>query len=240
MASLEEIGRALKDAREARGISLQAIADHTRITMRHLRAIEAGEVSELPELFYVRGFLKKYAELVGLPPDRVADAYAPAPIPVPTQPPVRVSLGPFAYHVVVALALAGAIALAWKLQPRLSVISDPPPPSPIPSPRATFGPPPLSALLPPMVAIAPPRVASAASGLVEIILLGQERSYIEVKVDGKAMYEGPLGPGEKRRFAGRQLEVGTDNGGGVRLERGGKDQGPLGPAGQPVSRVIAP
>ena len=107
MASLRDIGQSLKEAREAQNVALEDIAARTRITVRHLLALEEGNEADLPEVFYVRGFLKKYAEAVGLSPKDVADAYRAAPVPTTSQPSVSSSAGPIIYYVLIA-ALIGA------------------------------------------------------------------------------------------------------------------------------------
>lgn len=56
----------LRAAREAAGLSLADVAARTRIPMRHLEAIEAGEFSSLPGATYVLGFSRSYARAVGL------------------------------------------------------------------------------------------------------------------------------------------------------------------------------
>jgi cytoskeleton protein RodZ len=88
--------RELKEAREAKGLSLAQISDITRIAEHHLEALERGEVSLLPQA-YVRAFLREYADLVGLKPDLVMQKYdamlsgvaprPPAPAEHPSPPP---------------------------------------------------------------------------------------------------------------------------------------------------------
>lgn len=145
MASLREVGQALKEAREAQGRTQEEIADATRISLRHLRAIEEGNESDLPEVFYVRSFLKKYADAVGLSANEVADAYRKAPAPTLSTPSMGMSLGPIVYYVGIAALIGGVLALAWHFQPKVSVVSEPSPtpaPSLKPSPKAVpvFGP----------------------------------------------------------------------------------------------------
>lgn len=126
MASLQEVGQRLKQAREAQGLSLSEISVRTRITVRHLKALEEGAEGELPEVFYIRGFLKKYAEVVGLSPADVADAYRSAPVPTAPLPDLRQGTGRWGYYVLIAALLVGLLGLAWYFQPRVSVVEAPP------------------------------------------------------------------------------------------------------------------
>lgn len=69
----------LKQAREAKDISLAQISDITRIAENYLEAIEQGNISILPQA-YVRAFIREYASIVGLDPDatmRLYDEVAP-------------------------------------------------------------------------------------------------------------------------------------------------------------------
>lgn len=65
-AGVASIGRRLKDAREAKGSSLDEIATQTRIPIRHLEHIEQGNWEALPATTYSVGFARAYANAVGL------------------------------------------------------------------------------------------------------------------------------------------------------------------------------
>jgi cytoskeletal protein RodZ len=119
------VGQRLKQAREAQGLSLAEVSGRTRITVRHLRAIEDGLEQELPEVFYVRGFLKKYAEVVGLSPTDVADFYKPAPVPTAPLPDLREGNAQLGYYAGIAALLVALLGLAWYFQPRVSVVEAP-------------------------------------------------------------------------------------------------------------------
>ena len=53
--------------RESKGITLQQIAETTKISIRYLRAIEEGRLAILPGGVYSTNYLRQYAEAVGLP-----------------------------------------------------------------------------------------------------------------------------------------------------------------------------
>ena len=59
-------GDKLREAREAKGMTLAEIANVTRIPMRHLESIEQGQLDGMPSPTYAIGFAKAYARVVGL------------------------------------------------------------------------------------------------------------------------------------------------------------------------------
>ncbi|WP_053362187.1 helix-turn-helix domain-containing protein [Bacillus sp. FJAT-27251] len=72
---MTELGVRLKEAREARGLSLEQLQDLTKIQKRYLIGIEEGNYSMMPGKFYVRAFIKQYAEAVGLDPEEIFEQY---------------------------------------------------------------------------------------------------------------------------------------------------------------------
>src|SRR3954451_13485365 len=60
------IGERLRIAREAKGLSLDDVARQTRIPIRHLQHIEQEEWDALPAITYTIGFVRSYANAVGL------------------------------------------------------------------------------------------------------------------------------------------------------------------------------
>lgn len=75
MFSLTELGNRLKEAREAKGLSLDQLQDLTKIQKRYLKGIEEGNYSMMPGKFYVRAFIKQYAEAVGIEPEELFEEY---------------------------------------------------------------------------------------------------------------------------------------------------------------------
>ncbi|OES43548.1 helix-turn-helix domain-containing protein [Domibacillus iocasae] len=63
---MTELGRKLKEARESKGMSLSDVQESTKIQKRYLEGIEEGSYDIMPGKFYVRAFIKQYAEAVGL------------------------------------------------------------------------------------------------------------------------------------------------------------------------------
>jgi cytoskeletal protein RodZ len=72
---LTELGTRLKEARTAKGYSLDDLQEMTKIQKRYLAGIEEGNYSMMPGPFYVRAFIKQYADAVGLNSDELLESY---------------------------------------------------------------------------------------------------------------------------------------------------------------------
>ncbi len=72
-AAVPGVGAQLRVAREQRGLTVAQLAAQTRIGVRQLEKIEAGEFHDLPGRAYAIGFAKTYAKAVGLDQGDVAD-----------------------------------------------------------------------------------------------------------------------------------------------------------------------
>lgn len=77
----ETIGQRLKREREARYISLEKAAEETRIRRAFLQALEADDFSVMPSAAQGRGFLRNYAEYLGVDIDELIAEIQRNPIP---------------------------------------------------------------------------------------------------------------------------------------------------------------
>lgn len=68
---MASVGQKLKDARIAKGLTLDDLQQTTKIQKRYLIAIEEGNYDALPGKFYVKAFARQYAETVGLNPNEI-------------------------------------------------------------------------------------------------------------------------------------------------------------------------
>jgi DnaJ-class molecular chaperone len=68
-------GKILRQVRERMGIDLETIARETKINMKTLEAIEEEDLGKLPPLVYLKGFLRGYAQSLGLDPQKVVEGY---------------------------------------------------------------------------------------------------------------------------------------------------------------------
>jgi len=74
-ARMTTIGAMLKKSREQKRMSVTEVSRVTRIPVTTLDALEADRFDDLPGEVFVRGFLKSYAQAVGLAPSEVLARY---------------------------------------------------------------------------------------------------------------------------------------------------------------------
>jgi cytoskeleton protein RodZ len=67
-----DVGAALRAARESVGMSLAEISEITRVRERHLAAIEAGAIDQLPSRPFTVGYVRAYAKALGIDADATA------------------------------------------------------------------------------------------------------------------------------------------------------------------------
>jgi cytoskeleton protein RodZ len=71
-----EIGNSLREARERQGLGYPEIESATKIRAKYIRALEEENFTAIPGDAYIRGFLRTYADYLGLDPDVYVDEYA--------------------------------------------------------------------------------------------------------------------------------------------------------------------
>jgi cytoskeleton protein RodZ len=120
MASL---GQELREAREARHISLEEIASSTKIVRRYLEALENDHLELMPGGFFIKGIIRSYARAIGLDGEEILAKYRDAGL-----------LGEPEHKRQVVFATA-APPLPPPL-PSVSPAEPPPPPGPGPEPDA--------------------------------------------------------------------------------------------------------
>lgn len=68
-------GAAIRRAREAKRITIEDLADYTRISKNYLVALEEEAYQKLPAIVYVRGFLQQISKRLKLPTEAVVQKY---------------------------------------------------------------------------------------------------------------------------------------------------------------------
>ena len=69
------IGDQLKNAREARGLTIEYVAGETNIAKRYIAAMEDEDFSVFPGDPYIVGFLRNYAEYLGIDSNSIVQAF---------------------------------------------------------------------------------------------------------------------------------------------------------------------
>ncbi len=126
---MESIGDKLRGEREQKGYSIEQIARDTNIAKRYLRALEEEDFTVFPGDPYLLGFLRNYAEYLGIDPEEIVSLYKnftiqsqPAPMDelLEKKRPIKVSRIVF-----VAIAVAAFGAAGYFLYSRVFASSQP-------------------------------------------------------------------------------------------------------------------
>lgn len=197
-----EIGRSLREARTRRGLSLEDVARETRIRPRYLSALEEEDFHLLHGDAYAKGFLRGYAEFLGLDGGPLVDAYSDRfadPEPPALPPPVRRrpwARRPAAALVLVAVLAAVIVPLAFRTGGHRA---EPLVPAPAAAPRV------------PHPAARPVVRAKPRPSLPRVELVAAHGDcWVSVHAGaetGPLLFEGMLRQGERRAFAHRFLWV---------------------------------
>lgn len=251
----QTVGSRLRFARENKGLSLEDAARVTRITKGYLAALEEGNYSRLPSDAYAKGFLRVYAQFLGIEEQDVLRLYENAmPSPLPSDE-LKVNAGE--YHddqivrgtkkrVFLSLAVVGALCAVGILFFRFqgttfekkaeNTVSIPPVMTPVSSfqqPQIAASPeekrpeytPPDSIETPPI----PP--VSREKGIV-LKMKALEDGYLVVTIDDMVSQQYDLKAGDVIEWkAERVFSLDLDNAGGVEAELNGKLLKPFGQKG---------
>ncbi len=72
---MSSFGETLRRERELRQISLREIAEATKINLRYLDALERDDFRHLPGGVFNKGFVRAYAQFIGIDPESMVTAY---------------------------------------------------------------------------------------------------------------------------------------------------------------------
>jgi cytoskeleton protein RodZ len=234
-----DIGEQLRHAREARGLSIDALAKSIRVQPRILSAIEQNDCATIPPRPYGRGFVRTFAVEVGLDPESTVREFFsqfagvtrgpvslhPRILDIPYQPdhgrwlrPLGAILG---YAAIAAVVIAGG---RW-------IIGRTSEPAAVGTAVGTTG---AGSTVPPSVPAidrtpvpAPPRPASG----VNIALEATRPAWVTAVVDGERTVYRTLQPGERVTLAGiRDVSIRTGDAGALNWR---VNSGPVSPMGQP-------
>lgn len=113
------VGAELRSRREERNQTIRDVADVVRIQTRYIEALEEGRIDHLPGRVYALGFVRTYAEYLGLDPNDMVARFKQEAKGLESQSdlsmpePIDEGKAPTAAIIIVAILLAGAAYSAW-------------------------------------------------------------------------------------------------------------------------------
>jgi cytoskeletal protein RodZ len=233
---LTEIGTFLRNLRTKKGMSLEEISTKTMVQQRFLDAIEKGEYEHLPEPLYIRGFIRRFAEALGIDGIPISESFplgnmqtgsANSKFSAGNTP-----LRPWHLYVLYLAAVLGAVALLYALF------------KPSESPSGNLGTSsstPVSTSNAPKKAVAPIAPVPKKTAPVQAKLILKADSYMTVQVDGQPNYEGTLKAGENKTFtAKKSIQISAGNAGGVLLGVNGLPEKIMGKSGDIKDITLTP
>lgn len=200
------VGEKLSELRRERGKSLPDIESATKIMGRMLSALENERWDELPAPVYVRGYIRSYAQALGVDPEPLLAEYTrdtSAPhsehvplrrIPERTVVPHRLELHalPKQLWITVAIAVFVVALLVWGVSALVSRDDTPPI---APETTSTAG-----ATAEDAVTEAVTGAVSETAFILKVEVAEGQSSWLQVRVDGLVAYEGTLPGGEPKMW----------------------------------------
>ena len=205
-----EIGNSLREARERQGLGYPEIELATKIRAKYIRALEEEDFTAIPGDAYIRGFLRSYADYLGLDGDVYVDEYASRFItswrdelpPRAERPRIRTRGRPVDRRVVL-LAIAAVVVIGLLV-------------------FAAFS---LPGSSPHVPSLGTKHKNSSPPGH-QLVLTGVNRgTYVEVrrgKASAKVDLQGTVGPGETDRLAGNRFYLLIRTPAGIHITLDGK------------------
>lgn len=257
------VGSWLRAARESRGESLDDVARITRIGKGYLEALELGEMHKLPSEAYTKGFVRLYANHLGLSGDEAvarlrgrSESSAVAREPDGSgnvsrgEPVIRMGEGSYRRWAIPCTLLLFLVLFATfsRLKNNASGPTTPVPPAPaqqtpavapVPPPVPSQGAQPSQPLPPDNAEPAPQPAEAAPAGGIILRLKVVQTGKLHITIDGAVSQEYELNVGDLVEWkAEKMLLLELDNAGSVEGDINGRQLGPLGEPGRAVHLVI--
>lgn len=261
------IGRYLRQERERKNLSLESVAKATRITVENLEALERDDFQSISAPVIVRGFLRNYANQLGLDPKDVLARYE-AQIDLlrissraKDSPPVG-ERNPLPKYLIFFILIVIGVAVIFYFFPKTPLPPPSAPPSAVipPSPAPPVQPPP-SPTLPPPAKVSPkalppekakkqPEKPLAAAPITPkeekpkdqrniLKVMTTEETWLRIRTKEQPVIDVLLQPNQTASWTtGRRFNITVGNAGGIEIFLNGVSQGPLGKSGQVVHLVL--
>ena len=228
------VGQRLREAREAKGLSIEDIAASTRIPTRHLTSLENSEWDKLPAATYSIGFAKNYAGAVGLDRNEIGEALRTemggSPRTQTIYPEVYEAADPARtmpkglVFGALGLLLVVVLGLTWMNSRSMTADETAPPTENVAAADTN---------------IAAPAAAPAPAASGPVVLTATDTVWIAVKDGGKTLKQGELAAGESYQIPADAVApvLTTGKPEALRISVGTAAAPAVGPAGETVSGV---
>jgi len=260
---LGQLGNLFKEAREQKNISLEQVSHDTKIKPQFLEAIEAENFEQFPSVPMARGFVKNYCRYLDLDFTNVEtlldnidlgqnfkvirkqQKLAEISLANSTHPRSFFSIDAF-ITLLIIIALLGSAAFFVYTQylepaetqgfytPEPVEFSQAETPIPVNTPVILPTPTPAPTNTPAPTPTPSPQYYTGVA--IELNMI--ERSWIQVLVDDKKVFEGTLDAGERPNWVGeKRVAIRAGNGGGVEVFVNGASMGLMGEIGEVIDQV---
>ena len=207
-----EIGNSLREARVRQGLDLTRVEDDTKVRAKYLKALEDERFEMLPAETYVKGFLRTYAEYLGLDGqlyvDEFTSRFASTEEPVAASSPPRRPRPRASESSAVVVALAGIVAVAVLVVVAFAFSDG----DPAPQPGADLGATPAETTRSGSSAGAGTRSSGSAKPRPTTARLALTAAHGDCWVavrsgapDGELLFSGTIYEGDTERFRGKRL-----------------------------------
>ncbi len=233
---MKTVGEQLRAEREKKGLSIKEIETAISIRALYINAIEEGNYTLIPGEVYLKGFIRNYANYLGLDGQEVVASYrqeqhpiTPEVVETPVEPSTRTKKKTSTSRnsnklVIIGLLVVCVAGSAWWLLGNQS-----PSKAPLDTKQAQ----PIPAPTTPIVNQPTTPVAPVQSKPVVVIAKYTEKCWTSVVADGKPIYEGTPKDGESITWeAQKSITVTVGNAGGVDITYNGQATGKIGQKGE--------
>jgi|GEM_PF-1672270 len=236
MYSIEErsIGEIFKQVRAEKKITISQVEAETKVRKKFLEAIEEENFSALPNVVAAKGFMRLYANFLGIDPEKIINKFVdrqdesrnikkederkPDLLDSSRKPrriPVKFAAVIISFLIVIVLFYSGYKLLKNHFASR-------------PSPKAVE----TKEVSPVVKEVLPEKVLLSADFV--------DRTWISVELDGKEAFTGVVGRGQKMFWeADKRIKIKAGNAGGVKVAVNEKPLGLLGAKGSVVEKEFS-
>ncbi|MGB5632072.1 MAG: RodZ domain-containing protein [Waterburya sp.] len=240
LQQLLDIGTKINQIRIAKNISLDTVAANTLISQRLLEAIEAGDIQELPEPFYIQALVSKFAQEIGAKEiqfefESELDSKLTSTSPQKNSQGFWLNFQLRSLHLYLLYIFLVIVSVKGitTLVERPVIINQTPPQSSAANPEVAPGESKTTDKVNQPKTIPQFVSQSNNSDAVSVGINLQERCWLKVMVDGKLAFEGVLPEGTQRQWTGRrEVTIKAGNAGGVVINFNNEQQKVLGAPGQ--------